>query len=201
MKPIFKEANLETRAADIDPDETMRFIASTEATDRYGDVVRADGWDLASFRKNPVILFGHSHSAPVGVATRVWVEAKKLMADIKLAAQGTSELVDSVRALVRQRILRAVSVGFLPSEYKEVRSDGNFVGYEFTKQELLEISLVAVPANQEALAVARSLNIPAELHGTLFRPDAPSSGRKNLSADRARLQLEMLQVRSGSTFT
>jgi len=187
---VFKNVTIE-RAGDIDPDGSIRFVASNESEDRYGDIVRADGWDLKQYRSNPVVLFGHMHDSVVGAASRVWVDGKQLMADIKLAAQGTSALVDSVRALVQQKILKAVSVGFLPSEYKEIRQNGNFVGYEFTKQELLEISIVAVPANSEALAIARSLNLADEVRQRLFRE--PELGR--VAAARARSTLEKLRVR------
>jgi hypothetical protein len=30
----------------------MRFVASDESIDRYGDIVRASGWQLDKFRKN-----------------------------------------------------------------------------------------------------------------------------------------------------
>src|SRR5690606_34693226 len=61
------------------------------------------------------------------------------------------------------RFLRAVSVGFRPREFNLRRAQGGAVeGVEYTKQELLEISAVAVPANPHALAkaLASGLDIP-----------------------------------------
>jgi hypothetical protein len=62
---------------------------------------------------------------------------------------------------VEQGILRAVSVGFAPIERKPL-DDG---GVRFTKQELLETSLVSIPANPAAVQLAKSLNVSdATLH-------------------------------------
>ena len=134
-------------------DNPLEFVLSDESVDRVGDICRVDGWDLSHFKQNPICLMGHSHDAIVGVWDNVRVEQKKLLGTLKLAREGTSELVDTVRALVDQRILRAVSVGFQPIEAKP-RKDG---GYDFTRSLLHEASLVAVPANPHALAVAKAL--------------------------------------------
>lgn len=189
--PVYKSALLEfpTKGA-VDIDAPIRFVASTETVDRYGDIIRASGWQLENYKKNPVVLFGHSHADIVGRSPSVWVEGKRLMSEISLAAAGTSALVDSVRSLVAQRILKAVSVGFMPIEHKLIRDDENdhITGVEFEKQDLLEISLVAVPANQEALQVARSLNISRSLQRTLFVP--ATTGYSTL---RARIDLMRLR--------
>ncbi len=44
------------RATDLDAtedDRTIRFVASDETVDRYGDVVSVEGWQLANYKKNP----------------------------------------------------------------------------------------------------------------------------------------------------
>lgn len=134
--------------------DSLTFVLSDESVDRMGDVIRADGWSLDAFRKNPIALFGHDHSAIVGVWTDIKVVGKRLMGTLKLAAPGTSELVDVTRKLIEQKILKAVSVGFQPIEAKP-RKDG---GYEYTRSALHEVSLVAVPANSNALAIAKCLS-------------------------------------------
>lgn len=188
--PVVKHAqflDLQDKAAKADPDDIIRFVASTEAVDRYGDIVRADGWKLDNYRKNPVVLFGHAHNTPVGLAQEVEVRGKALHAGIKLAEEGSGQVVDYVRALVAQGILRAVSVSFLPLKWNERFDEApngrkQFVGYEYTEQELLEISIVSVPANQEALRIAKSMRVPDELCARLLLPKA-------LSHHRARLEL------------
>jgi HK97 family phage prohead protease len=135
-------------------DNPLDFVLSDETVDRMGDVIRVDGWDLKAFRKNPIALMGHSHESVIGVWENVRVEGKKLLGRLKLAKPGTSELIDTVRSLIDQRILKAVSVGFQPLEANP-RKGG---GYDFTKASLHEVSLVSVPANPNALAIAKALS-------------------------------------------
>jgi hypothetical protein len=56
-----------------------------------------------------------------------------------------------VHQLVEAGFLRAVSVGFRPLEYTY---NAEREGYDFKRAELLEVSVVPVPANQEALIAA-----------------------------------------------
>lgn len=147
-------------------DSQFEFVASDETVDRYGDVVRVSGWELANYKRNPIVLFQHQNANPVGISTKVWIDGKKLMSRIKLAAEGTSAFIDTLRKLLDQNIIRAVSVGFgvtkEPNLIRDVKND-RVTGYEFVGQELLEISLVSVPANPSALSLAKSLSIP-DLH-------------------------------------
>jgi HK97 family phage prohead protease len=131
----------------------MTFAMATEHVDRMGDVIKMSGAQLDEFKKNPIALYGHNHEKPIGVWENVRIVGKQLLGDLKLAAKGTSAEIDTIRKLVEQRILRAVSVGFIPHEAKPIKKTG---GYTFNKWSLNECSLVAVPANPEALAIAKS---------------------------------------------
>lgn len=149
----------------------LEFVLSDDTPDRYGDVVEAKGWDLSWFLKNPIALFGHDNSFPIGTWDNVRVEGGKLLGKLKLAEAGTSARIDELRSLVQQKVLKAVSVGFKPIE-----SEGNGKrGIRFIRQELLETSLVSVPANPAALAVARSLNISDDTMKMAFGEHADRS--------------------------
>jgi HK97 family phage major capsid protein/HK97 family phage prohead protease len=152
--------------------DPFTFVASTDAVDRMGDVIDQNGWKLADFRKNPIALWMHNHEAPIGVWENIKVEAGKLVAKLKLAALGTNATADMVRALIEQRILRAVSVGFLPIEYEPIKdAKGQSTGgYRFTKVDLLEISVVSVPAQPEALALAQAKGMSATDLARFFSP-------------------------------
>lgn len=146
----------------------LEFVLSDDTPDRYGDVVEAKGWDLSWFKKNPIALFGHDNSFPIGVWENVRVEGGKLIGRLKFAEAGTSARIDELRSLVQQKILRAVSVGFKP-----VESEPNGKrGLRFLRQELLETSLVSVPANPAALAVAKSLNLSDDTMKLAFGENA-----------------------------
>jgi len=190
---VFKSAELEPAGGDASPD-LYEFVASDESVDRAGDIVRVDGWRLAEYRRNPIVLFAHDSKQPVGIAEKVWKSDSRLMARIKLAAAGTSAFVDSVRSLVAQKILRAVSVGFRPTKEPKLREEsGRVVGFEFVGQDLMEISLVAVGANTNALAVAKSMNLDAELTRRLFATSVPGSELRRKVA-RAYIASQRLRV-------
>ncbi len=101
-------------------------------------------------KKNPVILFAHdSGSMPVGKATNVGVSVEgKLLASVRLAQ---TQFGKAVSAMVSQGFLRAVSVGFAPLEYDFAKSASRQNGIHFVKPELLEISILPIPANASCL--------------------------------------------------
>lgn len=136
-------------------DDAFEYVMSSADVDRMGDVVEQN-WTLEDFQRNPIALFGHRSDFPIGTWTKVRVEGGKLKGVLKLAAAGTSQRIDEVTALVKQGILKAVSVGFRPLEHEPLKKGD---GYRFKKNVLVECSLVSVPANPNALQVARSLNV------------------------------------------
>ena len=137
----------------------MEFVMSDETPDRMDDIIMSDGWELENFKRNPIALFGHKSDFPIGKWTNLRVEGKQLKGRLELAPAGTSERIDEIRKLIEADILRAVSVGFRPKEHTQLDSKNPFSGLRFTKQELVETSLVSVPANPNALAIAKSLGV------------------------------------------
>jgi HK97 family phage major capsid protein len=145
--------------------DPYEFVMSSSARDRVGDVVEQD-WDLEDFLRNPIALWMHSSGLPIGVWERVRIEAGKLVGRLKLAERGTSELIDTLRSLVEQRILRAVSVGIRSGKAEPLDEKDPWGGYRLSKNTLLECSLVSVPANPEALSLAKGLS--ADVRDILF---------------------------------
>ena len=179
---------------------TMRFVASDESVDRYGDIIRAAGWQLDNFRANPVLLFAHdSRQPPVGRVTKIEVVGTELIADCLFRPEGDSELSDDVWKAVEGHFLRATSVGFAPTGpvNQLVDDSGDFSGYEFTSQELLELSVVPVPANPQALAVAKSLGIADATARLLFTPDPRAVAQVAVDARRRSIDLLKAQRRAG----
>jgi len=155
----------------------LDFVISDSSLDRHGTRINPKGWDLTAFKRNPIALFGHSGGFPIGTWENVRVEGEKLMGRLVLAARGTSARIDELASLVEQGILRAVSVGFAVLEYGTPGKSQ----YDYVKQELLEVSLVSVPSNTNALAVARSLNLSPETLSLAFGEHA-EAGRGGATA-------------------
>lgn len=123
-------------------------VASTASEDRHGEIVSVEGWDIKNFKKNPVLQWAHDHTEPaIGVAKNIKVEGtgKKARLTFEPVFHDFTEKAKALKAMVEEGILNSFSVGFRPLEM-----DGNM----YTKQELLEISLVNVPANADARMLA-----------------------------------------------
>lgn len=135
----------------------VQFIAATEGVKRDGNTLLNTGWEFDNFAKNPVFLFQHDYSQlPIGQHVkwavtndggqhilRVW--SRFVTADIYPFAE-------RVRLMYEKGFLRAVSIGWIPLDYEPVRNDeGIQTGWKFTRNELLEVSAVSVPADPDAI--------------------------------------------------
>lgn len=126
------------------------FRASTGAVDRQNEIVDQAGWDLASYRQNPVVLDSHKYDSIediIGRAIRVEVVNGALECDVIFA---DNEKGECAAELVGQGFLRTVSVGFRSLER---RPGGAGQPLTHVRAELLEVSLVAIPANREAVRI------------------------------------------------
>jgi hypothetical protein len=128
-----------------DSDGNMVFIASEESPDRRGDVVLASGWQLKDFRKNPVFMYSHDlRIPPIGNVSNIAVEGTQLIASVVWDEE--DEFATAIRGKYERHIMRGVSVGFRPIDFR-FEDDG----IRFLKQELIELSAVAVPMHPKAL--------------------------------------------------
>lgn len=124
-------------------------VASTNAVDRHGEVVDNNGWDIKAFKKNPVILWAHDHNEPaIGVSKKTWVDGvgKKAKLMIQPVLHDVTEKARAIKQLVEMGVINSLSVGFKPISSPD--------GITFTENELLEVSMVNVPANSEAMIMA-----------------------------------------------
>lgn len=139
--------------------DPWEFVMSTDEVDRVGDIIEQD-WKLKSFKANPISLWMHDGYYPIGSWSKLRKETvdgvNRLVGRLNLAAEGTSELIDTLRKLVEQRILKAVSVGLRASKVEPIDEDKPWNGYRLSGNELFECSLVSIGANQSALSTAKA---------------------------------------------
>ena len=136
----------------------IKGYASTNDTDRAGDVIDKEAWEkggLENYTNNPVILFNHDYNRPIGRATGLETDDRGL----KLTAN-ISKSAGDVTNLVKEGILRAFSVGF---RVKDADYIDETDGLKISDAELFEVSVVSVPANQAAtFSVAKSFDTKSE---------------------------------------
>jgi HK97 family phage prohead protease len=129
----------------------FRFVArGAELPDRNRVIVRLAGLDLANYAANGPVLLGHEPLWLVGQA-HAYIAAGRLLADVTLAPARATALADQAAALVAAGVLRGLSVGVRPLRSK-LSDDGKVL--DIQRGELLEVSLVAIPADASALRIA-----------------------------------------------
>jgi HK97 family phage prohead protease len=158
----FTSAEVPAVAADS---RVATFVFSDNSVDRYGDTIDARGWMLDKFMANPVALFGHDSNSVenvIGKARNVRVEGQRLIGEIEFIEASVNPNAEAVFQMVKGGYLNAVSVGFAPIEWSLAKDKNRPQGVDFKKQELLEISVVPIPANPSALVQARAAGIDVD---------------------------------------
>lgn len=131
------------------------FVASTDVVDSHYEVIDQETWDLSDYEGNPVVLYGHAaYDLPIGQCTFVAVQGGRLVCTVKFSE--ATQKAKEVFALVMEKTLRAVSVGFRPVNGAYEMIEGQEV-WVWRNSKLKEISVVAIGANPEALAKMKSL--------------------------------------------
>ena len=122
--------------------------ANTITKDRAGDVVTAEAWakGVENYRKNPVMLYQHKHDCPIGRIEKIVVDKKGIY--VEGAVSDAAEKNHGIHTLIKDGALKSFSVGFRVKDGKYNRNDDSMT---ITDVELLEISIVSVPCNQDSL--------------------------------------------------
>ncbi len=119
--------------------------ASVNVPDRAGDVVLSSAWEkgMENYLKNPVILAFHNHDEPVGRMLEYRADPKGLWIKARISASS-----EDVFNKVKDEVITAFSVSFkvVDAEYKP-----EIDLFIIKELELLEISVVSIPMNQDAL--------------------------------------------------
>lgn len=141
-------------------ERTITFVASDSTRDSAGTVLNQDNWDLTRFNSNGIIGYQHKvyggwddTDNPDNVIGKghAYVEDGKLMVDITFEPKEINELAEKIYQKVLFGSLRAVSVGFLPVGKGSFGEGADAETYYFAGQQLLEVSVVNIPANPNAL--------------------------------------------------
>ena len=127
------------------------FIASDGSVDRSGDTIDPQGWDLTGWKKTgSPILYGHDASSlPIGKGVSSRIDKDRLMVSIKFAPTNMGQRVEQL--IAGDHGLRSVSVGFVPTTWAMSTDKNRLHGIDYKTQRLLELSVVSVPANENAV--------------------------------------------------
>lgn len=184
--PNYVRAFLHQQVKAVDADtRTITHLITTDSVDRAGDIVEPNGVVLDNYRKNPVVMVDHDYRTEkiVGRARMIEVDDNSIAATTEF--RDTPLAVDSFN--LASEGLGGWSIGFRPTERHYIRDGAQAgcprcktemeratkgkkpsekvnegYGLHFTKWEMLEYSIVAIPANQDIVndAVKRGLVAP-----------------------------------------
>jgi len=125
--------------ASDDPEQPIRFVASTEGVKSDGVDLRMEDWSLDRYIRHPVVLYAHDFMGehlPIGTGAPSF-EGRNLMIDVTFDRDDAFAM--QVRGKVRKGMMGgSVSWDTQPREGKRVN-------------ELLEFSIVPVPLDPNAL--------------------------------------------------
>ena len=146
----------------LSDDSPLRVVMASEGRQADKIDLRMSGADLARFRGNPVLGYGHSYwgrtNLPIG---RVKPETL-LIADRQLSGDLEFDQEDpfarEVERKMRAGYINAVSIGFDVTQW-ESAEDSYWRGGVATKWELSELSVVPVPMDASALVTAGRANL------------------------------------------
>lgn len=159
-KPVCQLRKAYAAEVKAEGDAAQRLVSiriTTATRDRDRDTVDPKGWLLANYRKNPVVLWCHDYwNPPVAQDKGITQDELGLIGTAEFATKDQFPFADTIYQLILGGFLRAASVGFRPEKWQYNENEN---GIDFLEQELLEYSIVPVPANPEALVGAKAAGI------------------------------------------
>jgi HK97 family phage prohead protease len=130
-------------------------LANAKIVDRGGDLMIPEGAKMDEFQMNPILLFNHDRSYPIGKVLTMKATDGGLYAKAKLS-NSKHEKVQYVRDLVEEDILKTFSIGFDPQGQPKEGPNGEKI---FDNYNMLELSIVTLPMNQAStFAVVKELS-------------------------------------------
>lgn len=163
-------------------DGVFEAIINTGKVDREGERLDVEGVDLRGYKQNAVVLYGHDYySLPIGKSISVRKQDGNIISKFKLAVE-EYDFAATVDKLIQGGYLNAVSIGVIVKEWSN-----DFK--EILKSEMVEFSIVPVPADRGAL-ITRSL---AEIGKTedQFRSEFKQFMRQHLVEKSTKDELEV----------
>jgi len=125
--------------------------ATTATKDRDGDIVVPIAVDTANFEKNPIVLYQHDRRHPIGKVTSLEKKDDEILVTAKIFKDMNREAYVGIK----NGVLKTFSIGFIG---KDGKYDADTDTWFWTKTELLEISVVSIPANTDAVFSVKELD-------------------------------------------
>jgi Caudovirus prohead serine protease len=154
---------------DFSPEDYAILCLITNATtDHVGDSVKPPGVNYSLFGKNSPVLDSHDSSKPpVATSSRPFMSGDNLLAIARFPKPGISANSDQIIAAIRARLLRGVSIGFIPLKWSFSKDPSRPMGVDFNEIKLIEFSMCSIPCNPDcyvlgSVASSQSASAPSD---------------------------------------
>ena len=132
-----------------------RFVINDEAIkNSHGFYLRNAGLMRERYDANPVVLYNHELSKPIGIGKDLGVEGSKLLFTPEFDADDA--LAAATERKINKHHLRGCSPGLIVHKVEIEMSATGEEEYAVTAWELCEVSIVSVPSNRNALRLYNS---------------------------------------------
>ncbi len=138
-----------------DPAFDARFVMSASTPDRVKDTIDPVAYKSAAKIDKLIALWQHDPDRPIGFWTNLKADGDRLVGHIKLAS---TNLAQMVKQLIEDGVPLASSIGF-----RGKAKPNDHGGLHFKEIELLECSIVSVPAHPLAVQIAKSFGFDEAL--------------------------------------
>lgn len=206
MNRKFAQASIRKVSEDVEKTRYIEFVASDNSRDSYKTVLPVDKWDLDRFNKNGVIGYQHAlyystNPDMVIGSGKAFVDGNELIIGITFEPGDLNPIAEKLFRKVLHGTIKAVSVGFDPKGEGSWGVGDEAAGkenqtYYFAGQELLEVSIVHIPANKNAVKRAAEMLLDSDESETP-NTEAPESRNE----ENSKLNLDIEQVERSIAIT
>ena len=155
-KIVTRNAFVRNTTAEMIENRQVEFVISSEAVDSYDTVFRIDGWDLNDYTRNPIVCYQHRANSDdpdniIGTST-VRIEGDQLIGTVTFEAADVNPKAEKIFRKVQNGTLKMASIGarVLDARFGDEKKGENKDVLYFTRQKLMEWSIVSVGSNPDA---------------------------------------------------
>lgn len=162
MNVIDKQFNAAPNVKEVEGKKLYEFVLSSNAIDRHFERMDVKGIDYSNFKNNPQAFWNHrSTDKPIGKWEDIYVQGDKLYGLLDIHEE--TDEARTLKNLVDKGYINATSIGFyskkiekepVPDDIKEFARNNWVENIIIHRQsELIEVSLVTIPSNPEAIRI------------------------------------------------
>jgi HK97 family phage prohead protease len=187
---VTRDAFVRDTTSDMLEKRQVEFVISSEAVDSYRTVFKMDGWDLSGYNRNPIVCYQHRANSDdpdnvIGTST-LRIDGKYLIGTVTFEPAEINPRAEKIFQKVQSGTLRMASVGANVQKARlgvEENGEDPDVLY-FTKQRLMEWSIVSVGSNPDAHK--RNSETLAEMRTSLAKDLAVVAKEIKANAEKSR---------------